>query len=168
MSQENKEETKPTSGGSEPAAEAAVKPAAAASAVAKPAEGAAASGDTARSAEGSRPTGSRPDGARSSSSHGSRPSGGGYRGGGRSGGSSGGGGGRRRRFFYRRRKFCKFQAEKIDFIDYKDVDLLRSFVPERGKIASKRATGTSAKYQRMLATAIKRARHLALLPFTTE
>ena len=84
------------------------------------------------------------------------------------GGGQGGGGRRRRRFFYRRRKFCKFQAEKIDFIDFKDVDLLRGFVPERGKIMSKRATGTSAKYQRMLAIAIKRARHLALLPYTTD
>jgi small subunit ribosomal protein S18 len=74
----------------------------------------------------------------------------------------------RKRFYFRRRKFCKFKAEKIDYIDYKDVDLLKSFVPERGKIAPRRATGTSAKYQRMLSTAIKRARHLALLPFTTE
>jgi small subunit ribosomal protein S18 len=76
--------------------------------------------------------------------------------------------GGKRKFFYRRRKFCKFQAEKIDYIDYKDVDLLRSFIPERGKIAPRRSTGTSAKFQRMLAQAIKRARHLALLPFTTE
>lgn len=74
----------------------------------------------------------------------------------------------RRKFYYRRRKFCKFKAEKIDFIDYKDVDLLKSFIPERGKIAPKRTTGTSAKYQRMLAQAIKRARHLALIPYTTE
>lgn len=74
----------------------------------------------------------------------------------------------RKRFYFRRRKFCKFKAEKIDYIDYKDVELLRSFVPERGKIAPRRATGTSAKYQRMLSKAIKRARHLALLPFTTE
>lgn len=74
----------------------------------------------------------------------------------------------KRRFFFRRRKFCKFKAEKIDYIDYKDVDLLKSFVPERGKIAPRRSTGTSAKYQRQLTRAIKRARHLAMLPFTTE
>ncbi len=71
----------------------------------------------------------------------------------------------RRRFYYRKRKFCKFRAEKIDYIDYKDVDLLYSFIPERGKIAPRRQTGTSAKFQRMLAIAIKRARHMALLPY---
>ena len=74
----------------------------------------------------------------------------------------------RRRFYYRKRKFCKFRAEKIDFIDYKDVELLRAFLPERGKIAPRRQTGTSAKFQRMLAIAIKRARHMALLPFRAD
>ena len=74
----------------------------------------------------------------------------------------------RRRFYYRKRKFCKFKAEKIDYIDYKDVDLLRGFIPERGKIAPRRQTGTSAKFQRMLAKAIKRARHMALLPYKTD
>jgi len=74
----------------------------------------------------------------------------------------------KKKFFYRRRKFCKFQAEKIDFIDYKDVDLLKSFIPERARIMPRRQTGTSAKYQRMLTQAIKRARHMALLPFTED
>lgn len=74
----------------------------------------------------------------------------------------------KRKFYYRRRKFCKFKAEKIDFIDFKDVELLRSFTPERGKIAPRRQTGTSARYQRMLARAVKRARHVALLPYTTD
>ncbi|PIE90655.1 MAG: 30S ribosomal protein S18 [Acidobacteria bacterium] len=76
--------------------------------------------------------------------------------------------GGKKKFFYRRRKFCKFQAEKIDFIDYKDVELLKSFIPERARILPRRQTGTSAKYQRMLTQAIKRARHMALLPFTTD
>ena len=74
----------------------------------------------------------------------------------------------RRRFYYRKRKYCKFKAEKIDYIDFKDVDLLRSFIPERGKIAPRRQTGTSAKFQRQLAVAIKRARHLALLPYKRD
>lgn len=74
----------------------------------------------------------------------------------------------KKKFYYRKRKFCKFKAEKIDYIDFKDVELLRSFTPERGKIAPRRQTGTSAKFQRMLATAIKRARHIALLPYTTD
>lgn len=78
----------------------------------------------------------------------------------------GGGGGGKRKFYYRRRKFCKFKAEKIDFIDFKDVELLRGFTPERGKIVPRRQTGTSAKFQRMLAKAIKRARHIGLLPYT--
>jgi small subunit ribosomal protein S18 len=86
------------------------------------------------------------------------------------GGSGGGAGGMkpRRRFYYRKRKFCKFRAEKIDFIDYKDVELLRQFIPELGKIAPRRQTGTSSRFQRMLATAIKRARHMALLPYQCD
>lgn len=86
-------------------------------------------------------------------------------------GAGGGGGGGmkpRRRFYYRKRKFCKFRAEKIDFIDYKEVDLLRQFIPELGKIAPRRQTGTSSRFQRMLATAIKRARHMALLPYQCD
>lgn len=68
--------------------------------------------------------------------------------------------------FFRRRKFCRFTAEGITEIDYKDVDLLKGYITETGKIVPSRITGTSAKYQRQLATAIKRARYLALLPYT--
>lgn len=76
-----------------------------------------------------------------------------------------GGGGRR---FTRRRKVCAFCLEKGKPIDYKDISMLRRYVTERGKIRSRRKTGTCAKHQRRLAVAIKRARHLALLPFTAE
>jgi len=68
--------------------------------------------------------------------------------------------------FFRRRKFCRFTAEGITEIDYKDVDLLKGYITETGKIVPSRITGTSAKYQRQLATAIKRARYLALLSYT--
>ena len=68
----------------------------------------------------------------------------------------------------RRRKVCYFTSNGITHIDYKDVDLLRKFVSERGKILPRRVTGTSAKYQRKLTRAIKRARQMALLPFTSE
>jgi small subunit ribosomal protein S18 len=68
----------------------------------------------------------------------------------------------------RRRKFCKFCAEKIDYMDYKDVRVLGQFVPERAKILPRRISGVCAIHQRKLATAIKRARHLALLPYTSE
>ncbi|MBE3594895.1 MAG: 30S ribosomal protein S18 [Candidatus Carbobacillus altaicus] len=68
----------------------------------------------------------------------------------------------------KRRKVCYFTANKITYIDYKDVDLLRRFINERGKILPRRVTGTKAKYQRMLTTAIKRARQVALLPYTNE
>ncbi len=64
-----------------------------------------------------------------------------------------------------RRKVCYFSANKITQIDYKDLGLLRKFVSDRGKILPRRITGTNAKYQRMLAQAIKRARFLALLPY---
>lgn len=67
---------------------------------------------------------------------------------------------------FKRRKFCRFTAEKIEEIDYKDVDLLKDFVTETGKIMPARITGTKAGYQRQLSTAIKRARFLALLPYT--
>ena len=67
---------------------------------------------------------------------------------------------------YRKRKVCRLCAEKIDYIDYKDVDLLKTFLSERGKIVARRVTGTCAKHQRQLAKAIKRARCIALLPFT--
>ena len=67
-----------------------------------------------------------------------------------------------------RKKVCYFTQNHIEHIDFKDVDLLRKFVTDRGKILPRRATGTSAKYQRKLAIAIKRARHMALLPFVKE
>jgi len=68
--------------------------------------------------------------------------------------------------YYRRRKYCKFTAEGITDIDYKDLELLKGFVTETGKIVPSRITGTKAKYQRQLAKAVKRARYLALLPYT--
>jgi len=68
--------------------------------------------------------------------------------------------------YFRRRKYCRFTAEGISEIDYKDLNLLKQNVSESGKIVPSRITGTSAKYQRQLATAIKRARFLALLPYT--
>lgn len=68
--------------------------------------------------------------------------------------------------FSRRRKYCRFTAEGIEYIDYKDLNLLRNFITETGKIVPSRVTGTSAKYQRQLALAVKRARYLALLPYT--
>ena len=68
----------------------------------------------------------------------------------------------------RRRKVCYFTANGITHIDYKDTELLKRFISERGKILPRRVTGTSAKYQRMLTTAIKRSRHMALLPYVKE
>ncbi|WP_033827811.1 30S ribosomal protein S18 [Bacillus andreraoultii] len=75
-------------------------------------------------------------------------------------------GGRRGR--QKRKKVCYFTANHITYIDYKDVDLLKEFISERGKILPRRVTGTSAKYQRMLTRAIKRSRQVALLPFVAE
>ncbi len=68
--------------------------------------------------------------------------------------------------FFRRRKFCRFTAEGVKEIDYKDLTTLKSYITESGKIVPSRITGTKARYQRQLATAIKRARYLALLPYT--
>ena len=68
----------------------------------------------------------------------------------------------------RRRKVCIFCADKIDFIDYKDSAKLRKFISERGKILPRRISGTCAKHQRELNTAIKRARQVALLPYVTD
>jgi small subunit ribosomal protein S18 len=68
--------------------------------------------------------------------------------------------------FFRRRKYCRFAAEGIKEIDYKDLNLLKQYVSESGKIVPSRITGTSAKYQRQLADAVKRARFLALLPYS--
>jgi small subunit ribosomal protein S18 len=70
-----------------------------------------------------------------------------------------------RKQYFRRRKVCKFCAEKIDVIDYKDVRLVSEFVAERGKILPRRLTGTCSTHQRALSEAIKRARNIALLPF---
>ena len=92
-------------------------------------------------------------------------------GGGRSGGGAGGRGGDKekgKRYFFRRRKVCKFCADKIDYIDYKDVKLLGAFVPERGKVLPRRMFGTGAEHQRKLTLAIKRARNIALLPYAAD
>jgi small subunit ribosomal protein S18 len=67
---------------------------------------------------------------------------------------------------FRRRKFCRFTAEKIKEVDYKDVGLLKDFINENGKIIPARITGTKSRFQRQLGIAIKRARFLALLPYT--
>ena len=68
--------------------------------------------------------------------------------------------------FFRRRKFCRFTARGVTEIDYKDIATLKNYITESGKIVPSRITGTSAKYQRQLSSAIKRARFLALLPYT--
>ena len=79
-------------------------------------------------------------------------------------------GGRRRgrRFLFRRRKYCKFCEAKVKEIDYKDTRTLQNYIPERAKILPRRVSGTCSKHQRMLQTAIKRARHLALIPYWTD
>ena len=84
------------------------------------------------------------------------------------GGGPGGPGGRPRgkRQYFRKKKVCKFCVEKIDFIDYKRADILSQFVQERGKILPRRMTGVCARHQRGLGVAIKRARNIALLPFS--
>ena len=68
--------------------------------------------------------------------------------------------------FCRRRKYCRFTAEGVTHIDYKDLNTLKSYISETGKIVPSRITGTRARYQRQLSTAVKRARFLALLPYT--
>ena len=68
--------------------------------------------------------------------------------------------------FFRRRKFCKFTAEDVVEIDYKDLNTLRQYLTETGKIVPSRITGTKSKYQRQLQSAVKRARFLALIPYT--
>ena len=91
------------------------------------------------------------------------------------GGGPGGGGddrrggpGGKKKFFYRRKRVCKFCVEKIEYIDFKDVKTLQQFIPERGKILPRRISGTCALHQRKLQNAIKRARIVALLPFTAD
>src|SRR5947207_2116214 len=123
-----------------------------------------------------------PGGGHGHSAHGGGhgPGGGGGR---REGGPGGGGGGRReggpggpgggpggprrgKRQFFRKKKVCKFCVEKMDLIDYKRADILSQFVQERGKILPRRMTGVCARHQRWLGVAIKRARNIALLPFS--
>ncbi|QCI17357.1 30S ribosomal protein S18 [Buchnera aphidicola (Aphis helianthi)] len=70
--------------------------------------------------------------------------------------------------YFRRRKFCRFTAEGIQEIDYKDISMLKNYITENGKIVPSRITGTRAKYQRQLSRAIKKARYLALLPYTDQ
>lgn len=77
-----------------------------------------------------------------------------------------GGQGEKRRGMVKRRKFCRFTVEKIEEVDYKDVDILKDFIAENARIMPARITGTKTGYQRQLSTAIKRARFLALMPFT--
>ena len=72
------------------------------------------------------------------------------------------------RDMYKRRRYCRFSAEGIEEVDYKDVSLLKDFITENGKIIPARITGTKSRYQRQLTTAVKRARFLALLPFTDK
>lgn len=67
-----------------------------------------------------------------------------------------------------KKKVCQFCADKVEYIDYKDVAKLRRFVSERAKILPRRITGTCAKHQRQLTTAIKRARHIALMPYSAD
>ena len=98
--------------------------------------------------------------------NGRKSSGGGGRGKGGHGGQQGKDG--QRRPMFRRRKVCKFCADKIDDINYKDTKLLMPFVPERAKILPRRISGTCAMHQRKLRTAIMRARQLALIPYTAE
>lgn len=97
-------------------------------------------------------------------------SGGSGGGGGREGGGAGGPGGPggKKKFFYRRKRVCKFCVEKLEYIDFKDMKMLQQFIPERGKILPRRISGTCALHQRKLQNAIKRARTIALLPFTAD
>ena len=69
---------------------------------------------------------------------------------------------------FRRRKVCRFCADKVDLIDFKDVRLLQNFIPERGEVLPRRISGVCATHQRMLAEAIKRARNIALLPYAAD
>ncbi len=109
-------------------------------------------------------------GQRSSGGH----SGGGYSGGRSEGGprpprpAGGGPGGPGGRKFFRRKKVCKFCVEKIDGVNYKDVRLLQGFVAESGKIVPRRLTGVCTRHQRRVSAAIKQARNIALLPFSSR
>jgi small subunit ribosomal protein S18 len=95
-----------------------------------------------------------------------RKGGAGGKGKGKGKGAKGGRRGQQQNALFKRKKFCRFTAEKVVQIDYKDIDTLRDFILDNGKIIPARLTGTKAHYQRQLDTAIKRARFLALLPYT--
>ncbi len=75
---------------------------------------------------------------------------------------------RKKKVFFRRKKVCRFCADKIETADYKDVKFLQQYIVERSKILPRRISGTCAKHQRIVQQAIKRARHIALLPFTSD
>lgn len=128
--------------------------------------------------QGDRPQGDRPYGDRPPRAEGDRGprgprEGGGDRGGDRGGprGGFGGGGGRdgerggRRPRRFHRGKVCQFTAEQVNYIDYKDIEKLRGYIGDNGKILPRRVTGASARHQRMITMALKRARMMALLPF---
>ncbi|MGO9642825.1 MAG: 30S ribosomal protein S18 [Candidatus Acidiferrales bacterium] len=83
-------------------------------------------------------------------------------------GGPGGGPRRGKRQYFRKKKVCRFCVDRVDFIDYKKVEMLQPFVQERGKILPRRITGTCSRHQRWLGEAIKRARNIALMPFATE
>ena len=68
----------------------------------------------------------------------------------------------------KKKKFCRFRKSRIKYVDFKDPEFLKKFLNEQGKILPRRVTGTSLKFQRKVATAVKRARHLALLPYVTD
>ena len=91
--------------------------------------------------------------------------------GGKAGGKAGGKFGNKKREganrgLFKRRKFCRFTVDKVDQVDYKDIEVLKEFIAENARIIPARITGTKARYQRQLTTAIKRARFLALMPYT--
>ena len=94
--------------------------------------------------------------------------GGGGNGGSGSGGAGGKGGAGRRGGGPRRRKVCRYCVDKVDYIDYKDVRLVMMSIGDRGKIQPRRISGTCAKHQRKLTTAVKRARQLALVPYVLD
>ena len=85
-----------------------------------------------------------------------------------SGGGSGSGGSNGKRFLFRRRKYCKFCEQKVQWIDHKDLKTVQNYTPERSKILPRRISGTCAKHQRQLMQAIKRARMIALVPFSSD
>ncbi len=78
------------------------------------------------------------------------------------------GGKGKKKVYFRRRKVCRFCADKLDTVDYKDVRFLQQYTVERAKILPRRISGTCAKHQRLVQQAIKRARHLALMPYTSD